>query len=47
VKTAAKKWLRNAMVAIVAPSNALTTAHHRFPRHRSGGVSLYEYVSAK
>jgi len=44
---AAKKWSPTDMVAIVAPSDALITTDHPFPRHRSGGVSLYEYVSAK
>jgi len=44
---AAKKWSPIDMVAIVAPSNALIATDHPFPRHHSGGVSFYEYVSAK
>jgi len=47
VKTAAKKWLPIDMVAIVAPSDALTATDNLVLRHRSGGVYLYEYVSSK
>jgi len=42
-----KKSLPTNMVAIVALSDALIAAHNRSPRHRFGGVSLYEYVSSK